>query len=485
MTLSRPVRVVAVAAVVVLAGCVGGAVDYRAGPADGEGAASTNATASTATTDAGGNGTLEVHHIDVGQGDSTLVVGPDNETMLIDSGDFTDDGDVVLEYLDARGIDRIDYLVTTHGHADHVGGHAAVIEHYETEEEGVGAVYDPGVAASTQTYEAYLDAVEEHNVTLYETRAGDRIPMAGANVSVLGPPEPYHESGDQNENSLTLRLRYGETGFLFTGDAEATHEEYLVERHGDELGATAFKVGHHGSSTSNTGEFLDAVDPEVAVVSSAYDSEYGHPHNETLARLAERGVDTYWTATHGDVLLESDGETVTAWTQREAPTDPRSLYEGEPIEPGADDSLERRASYEGNVGSEAETPVATDGGTPTATPTEAGDGDGDLVVAEVHADAAGVERENLNDEYVVFENAGDAPLSLSGWEVEDDAGHTYAFPDGFALDPGASVTLHTGSGSDTETDLYWGQGSPVWNNNGDTVIVTDADGERVLTEAYS
>ncbi len=484
MTLSRSAGVAAVAALLVLAGCVGGAADYRADPAAGQGSASANATASAATAVDSANGSLEVHHIDVGQGDSTLVVGPDDETMLIDSGDFTDDGERVLEYLDARGIDRIDYLVTTHGHADHVGGHAAVIEHYETEEEGVGAVYDPGIAAGTETYEEYLDAVEEHNVTLYETRAGDRIPMAGANVSVLGPPEPYHENGDQNENSLTLRLRYGETGFLFTGDAEATHEEYLLERYGERLDATAFKVGHHGSATSNTGAFLDAVGPKVAVVSSAYDSEYGHPHNETLARLAERGVDTYWTATHGDVLLRSDGETVTVWTQQAAPTDPRSLYEGEPIAPDASGSLERRATYEGEIGSEAETATATDGGTPTATPTEAGDGDGDLAVAEIHADAAGDEYENLNDEYVVFENAGDAPLDLSGWTVADDAGHTYAFPDSFSLDPGDSVTLHTGSGSDTGTDLYWGQGSPVWNNNGDTVIVTDADGERVLTEAY-
>ncbi|WP_225334723.1 MBL fold metallo-hydrolase [Halomicrobium urmianum] len=483
MTPSRPARVAAVAALLVLAGCVGGAVDSRAGPDRGGVGASANATASSATTAADGNGTLEVHHIDVGQGDSTLVVGPTNETMLIDSGDFTEDGKRVLEYLDARGIDRIDYLVTTHGHADHVGGHAAIIDHYETEEEGVGAVYDPGLAASTQTYEEYLDAVEEHDVTLYETRAGDRIPMESVNVSVLGPPEPYHESGDRNENSLTLRLRYGETGFLFTGDAEATHEEYLVERYGDDIGATAFKVGHHGSATSNTGAFLDAVGPEVAVVSSAYDSEYGHPHNETLTRLAERDVDAYWTATHGDVLLESDGETVTAWTQAEAPTDPRSLYEGDPIAPDASGSLERRATYEADVGSEVDTPVATDGGTPTATVTEAGDGD--LAVAEVHADAAGDDRENLNDEYVVFENVGDASLDLSGWEVADDAGHTYAFPDGVTIDPDDSVTLHTGSGSDTETDRYWGQGSPVWNNNGDTVIVTDADGDRVLTEAYS
>jgi competence protein ComEC len=121
--------------------------------------------------------------------------------------------------------------------------------------------------------------------------------------------------------------------------------------------------------------------------------------------------------------------------------------------------------------------VATDGGTKTATPAS-------LAVADINADAAGDDRENLNDEYVVFENTGEESLDLSGWTVEDEVGQTYTFPDGTTLDSGATVTLHTGSGTDTDTDLYWGSGSPIWNNDGDTVIVRTPDGTIVLEKSY-
>jgi competence protein ComEC len=121
------------------------------------------------------------------------------------------------------------------------------------------------------------------------------------------------------------------------------------------------------------------------------------------------------------------------------------------------------------------TPVA-DGG--TATPDT-------LAIAAINADAEGDDAENLNDEYIILENTGDAPLELGGWTVSDEAGKTYTVPDGVTLAAGAQLTLHSGSGTDTETDRYWGQGSPVWNNGGDTITVTTADGEVVLEETYS
>jgi competence protein ComEC len=173
----------------------------------------------------GPNGSLTVHFINTGKGTSTLVVGPTNETMLVDNADWQDDGEHVLDYLQARDIDRLDYLVSTHGDADHIGGNAAIIEYFETEGEGVGAVYDPGIAASTGTYERYLDAIEAHDVTLYETRTGDTIPMAGAPLEVLAPPDPYLASGDRNENSIVLRQQYGSSSFLYPGDAADAGEE--------------------------------------------------------------------------------------------------------------------------------------------------------------------------------------------------------------------------------------------------------------------
>ncbi|MFT4947552.1 MAG: competence protein ComEC [Natronomonas sp.] len=475
MTTSRSSYLLLVALLVVLAGCSG---IPNAPINDGNG----NDASPTPAGDFEANGTVEVHNINVGQSASTLIVGPTGETMLIDTGHYQDDGEYVLEYLQRHNIDRIDYLVTTHNDADHIGGNAAIIEYYETEADGVGAVYDPGIAASTNTYNAYLDAVEQYDVTLYETRGGDSIPFEGVDVQVLGPPEPYLENEARNENSIVLRLAYGQTSFLYTGDAEEAQEEYLVEEYGSQLDSTVYKAGHHGSSSSSSDALLDATDPEAAVISSAYDSQYGHPHEEVLQNLAERSIPTYWTATHGDVVFVSNGEGVSIRTQAAAPTDPLSIRDSGSIAPSSDGAVTERAQ----IGTG---PVDESTATATATSTEtvATDGGttGELTVDEINADAAGDDRENLNDEYVVFTNSGSEAVQLSGWTVEDEVGKTYTFPDGFTLEAGASVTLHTGSGTDTETDLYWGAESPVWNNGGDTVIVTNADGDRVLTEEYS
>ena len=471
-------RGLVVAVLLVLAGC-GGFVANGVDSSADQPTATETATPGTPSPDAV-NGTLEVHFINVGQSVATLLISPDNETMLIDSGDFTDDGEYVLQYLDRQGIDRIDHFVVSHNDADHIGGNAAIIRHYETEKNGVGTVYDPGIAASTQTYERYLDAVEAHNVTLYETREGDRIGFSGVETTVLGPPEPYLENRARNENSIVLRIEHGETSFLFTGDAEDDQETYLVDAYGAALGSTVLKAGHHGSASSTSGPLLDAADPRTVVVSSAYDSQYDHPNNETLHRLAARSVPTYWTATHGDIVLTSNGTAVTVSTQRAAPTDPLSLRSGDSIAPGATEPVTPRETYLPRSSTQTDTPAATvtDGGTPTENTS------GDLIIDRVRADASGDDRDNLNDEYVVFRNAGAEPLEMGGWTVSDEADHSYTVPDGFTLDPNETVTLHTGSGTDTDTDLYWGSGRPIWNNGGDTVTVTDADNETVLKRGY-
>jgi competence protein ComEC len=470
----RTLLVVCLSGLLVLTGCVGPAVS----PAADASGATPAGSQSTPTA----NGTVAVHVIDVGQAESTLIVGP-TETILVDTGDFTDDGAAVLRYLKARGIERIDHLVVTHADADHIGGTAAVIRYFEQEAKGVGAIYDPGIAASTRTYERYLDAVEEFGVTLYETRAGDRLDFADADVDVLGPPEPYLVGGERNENSIVLDLTHGAASFLLTGDAGRAQEQYLVETYGKELRSTVLKTGHHGSDTSTTAPFLDAVSPVVATVSSAYDSRYGHPDEAVLDRLAERNVTTFWTATHGAIRFTSDGRRVSIATQRPAPTNPAELRAGEPPEPDADAPLQQRAV----VWAANRTTAATTAPIPPPKATMTNDstaGNKSLALVEVHADAAGDDWTNLDDEYVVFANRGDAPLNLTGWTVRDGSGATYTFPAGFTLAPGARVTLRTGTGTDSATDLYWRADRPVWNNGGDTVTVTTAKGVRVLTEAY-
>jgi len=469
MSKCRGLTILLFAAILLLAGCSGSA------PADVSTPEPTP-TATAAETTTAANGTVEVHYINVGQSVSTLVVGPTGETMLIDTGHFTDDGEYVLQYLQRHDIDRIDHLVVSHNDADHIGGNAAIIEYYEAEADGIGAIYDPGITASTQTYERYLDAVEDHDVTLYETREGDSIQFEGVDTQVLGPPEPYLENDGRNENSIVLKLTHGETSFLLTGDAEDDQEAYLVDEYGDQLQATVLKAGHHGSSSSNSGELLDTVQPEAVIISSAYDSQYGHPTDEVLQRLHDRSIPAYWTATHGDIVLVSDGAGVSVRTQQAGPTDPLAIRDGEPVEPGTSGSVVERDRLGATPVTTQTEAVATDGGT-------TGTADS-LQIAAINADAEGDDRENLNDEYVVFENTGEEPLDLSGWTVKDDVGKTYTFPDGYTLGAGETVTLHTGSGTDSDIDLYWGSGSPIWNNGGDTVTVRNSDGDIVRQETY-
>ncbi|UHQ98797.1 lamin tail domain-containing protein (plasmid) [Natrinema zhouii] len=478
MMRNRLVSVLAVIVLVTLAGCGGAISDGATTPNETTGTTPDSPSEPRNELPANSNGTLSVNYINIGQGSSTLIVGPTNETMLIDSGDWSDDGEDVLAYLRKHDIDRIDYLVTTHADADHIGGHEAVIDYFETEGDGVGTVYDPGITSTSQTYQGYLDAIEEHNVTLYETRAGDRIPFEGVETEVLAPPEGYLANGDRNENSIVVRLGFGQSNFVLPGDGATASERFLVDEYGATLNATVLSAGHHGSRSSSGSEFLDVTDPRIAVISSAYDSQYGHPHDEVLKRFSQRTIRTYWTATHGNVQLTSNGSAIAVATQYEAPTAPLELRNGEPMEPNVGDALQKRTVIPVD-----ESAAVPDGGT-TDEPTEPTDQEGTLSVVTIHEDASGNDNDNLNDEYLVFENTGDQPLELGGWSVADAADHTYTFPSGVTLDPGARVTLHTGSGTDSSSDLYWDFGRAVWNNGGDTVVVRNDSGTIVLQEEY-
>ncbi len=291
------------------------------------------------------SGELELHHIDVGQADATLIVTPDNETILIDTGDWRPAGTQVIEYLEDRGIERIDHLIATHAHADHIGGHAAIIEHFEENHDGIGEIYDSGVPHDSQTFENYLDVVDEYGHELLIVEEGDELPLASENVtaSVVNPPEG--DSGtDLHYNSVSLVIEFGDVRYLTTGDAEEDAEARMVDDWAEELSADIYHAGHHGSSTSSTQAFLDAVDPEIAVISSALESQYGHPHDKVLERFDEFEIETYWTGVHGDIVLTTDGEEVTTEPATNATTDPRSLLDKKP-----DDEDDEQNSYSRSV----------------------------------------------------------------------------------------------------------------------------------------
>ncbi|MCU4971335.1 MBL fold metallo-hydrolase [Halobacteria archaeon AArc-m2/3/4] len=363
--LRRTLLVVAVASLLVLSGCLVGVdtdtdwaanedgdedEDEEATPvtetdADEHGAESDDDSATTESPSDGtgddetegeneDRGDLEIHHLDVGQADATLLVEPSGETMLIDSGDWRNDGADVIAALEERGIDRIDHLVATHAHADHIGGHEAVIDHVEEDGDGVGAAYDSGVAHTSQTYDRYLDAIDRHDVTLFEVREGDSLEFGAADVQFYNPPERDDDaagaSGDLHYNSIVLTVEYGDVTYLTTGDAETDAEQRLVEAYGDELDADVYQAGHHGSSTSSTDPFLDRVTPEIVVISSDRDSQYGHPHDEVLETFADRDLETYWTGVHGDIVLTTDGTELTVETEHEASSAPLDLLEEKP-----------------------------------------------------------------------------------------------------------------------------------------------------------
>ncbi len=239
---------------------------------------------------------LYVHYIDVGQGDSELVCC-NGEYMLIDAGE-PDAADAVLEYLDRHGIDKLDYLVCTHSHSDHCGGLDAVVESLEVE-----TVFTSPYAGDSPSYEIFTDAVYDAGLELTVPELGESYRLGEASFSFIGPLEDYDNT---NDDSLVMRLEYGDTSFLFTGDMTAKAEKDLIND-GASLRCDVLKVGHHGSSGSSCYQFLYEAQPGIGVISCEKGNSYGHPHEETLSRLNDADVTVYRTDLEGSIVIFSDG----------------------------------------------------------------------------------------------------------------------------------------------------------------------------------
>lgn len=268
-----------------------------AGDMDG-GADSTAA----ATAEAALDGELACYVLDVGQGDSILLVSPSGKTMLIDCSE-SKYYDTIAADLDALAIDRLDIVVATHPHADHIGGMAKIIRDYD-----IGAFYMTDFAATTATYERMLDALEAKNVPINVTTTDTVIAWDDAcSVTVLSPVagESYD---DCNTSSIVLRVSYGNTAVMLTGDAEKETEQIMLA-HFDRSAfrADVLKLGHHGSSTSTSEAFLQAVNPAFVVCSVGDGNDYGHPHQETLALMERFGLTMYRTDMRGTVKIVLDG----------------------------------------------------------------------------------------------------------------------------------------------------------------------------------
>ena len=244
---------------------------------------------------------LEVHYLDVGQGDCTLILC-DGHAMLIDAGD-NDKGTAVQSYLESQGVTELDYVIGTHPDADHIGGLDVILYKFDCQ-----TVLMPDFEKDTRTYDDVIQTMKQKCYENTSPRTGETFELGSAVFTIVAPNGEYGDNA--NDYSIGILLQHGGNRFLFTGDAEEASEADMLEN-GMDLKADVFKAAHHGSRTANTEEFLNAVDPDYMVISCGQDNSYGHPHAEVMNRLRIMGISVFRTDEQGTIVAHSDGTEIT------------------------------------------------------------------------------------------------------------------------------------------------------------------------------
>lgn len=244
---------------------------------------------------------LEIHYLDVGQGDSTLILC-DGHAMLIDAGD-NDKGTAVQSYLESQGVTTLDYVIGTHPDADHIGGLDVILYKFDCR-----MVMMPDFEKDTRTYDDVVQTMRQKRYKNTLPEVGTVYELGSAVFTIVAPNGEYGDNA--NDYSVGILLQHGENRFLFTGDAEEASETDMLEN-GLDLEADVFKASHHGSRTANTEEFLQTVDPDYVVISCGQGNSYGHPHAEVINRLRAMGISVFRTDEQGTVVVYSDGAGIT------------------------------------------------------------------------------------------------------------------------------------------------------------------------------
>lgn len=252
----------------------------------------------------GESGAFSVHFIDVGQGDCTLVISG-GQTLLIDAGENGHETEV-LNYLRSMNIEKLDYIIATHQHSDHIGGLPEVLEEFEADNIIMPRLTEEQTPTNS-TYTAFLKAVKASNAKVISANPGLTYALGDASFEILGPVT--NDCEDINSMSAVTKITYGEASFIVTGDAEKDEELEIVEN-GADLDCDVLRVGHHGSKTSSCKDFLDAVTPEICVISCGADNDYGHPHDVVVDRLEKYTDEIYRTDICGDIVMTSDGRNI-------------------------------------------------------------------------------------------------------------------------------------------------------------------------------
>jgi competence protein ComEC len=411
------------------------------------------------------DGKLSAYFLDVGQGDSALFFY-EGKTILIDAGEY-EMGDRVVGELLSLGMTRIDLLVATHPHSDHIGGMQTVIEAFP-----VGKVLDTGLPHPSPAYEHFLETIEQNHIPYVVAEQGQTVDIDPAlRVLVLSPPEDQ-SADDLNANSVVLRISYGTIDFLMTGDLGKEGEDALI-RTGYPLDAEILKVGHHGSSSSTSPAFLARVRPETAVISVGEDNPYGHPHSETMDLLEGSGVKVYRTDRDGTIMVRSDGVSYSVKTGMNT----SGAGAGIPVPVF---TLPTLPGYTSIPLPSVTLPPFPENWTIPSLPAAPQIGNASWIyISATQFDAPGDDRQNLNNEWVHLTNRGEGLVLLSGWTLSDRTGsHPYIFP-AFILMPGSSVTVYTGKGTMNDTSLFMGLDAPLWSNTGDEATLKDGSGNLI------
>lgn len=358
---------------------------------------------------------MQVHFIDVGQGDSILIESPSGKTMLIDGG-VKGAGQQIVSYLKELGINKLDIVVATHPDADHIGGLIPVLDNMTIEQ-----FYDSGKVHTSQTFEEMLIRIDEKNIPYHVPKIGDDIEFdKDVNVKVLNAND---QATDNNDASIVLKMTYGNVSFLLTGDAGVALEKEMLQY---DVKATVLKAGHHGSNTSSSEEFIQAVKPEVTILSYGEDNKYGHPHAEIVDRLQAIGSKIYATADLGTITVSTDGVNYTV------------------------NGKETFSVETGNILSKEEPTTAIE-----------------------------IVSKDLVTEIVGIKNSGQHAVSLKDWQLISIEGHqVYNFPN-LSLQPGKTIYITSGTNArEGQNYLKWTT-KQIWLNAGDAAQLRNEKGELV------